>query len=117
MQLLLQTDVCFTNVGTESILDDCEIDFGENEKQPLKDVVIESLHANVCEVDDNYSVSVNLKDNSTYAYALRKFALKEREQIREITDDLLDRGIIKTSTSPYCARIGTEKKWQSKALR
>lgn len=66
---------------------------------------MECSQADVSVVDDDYNVSVNLKDSSTYAYAPRKFALKEREQIREITDDLLERGIIKTSTSPYCARI------------
>lgn len=54
---------------------------------------MECLHSDVCEIDDNYYVNVNLKDNSTYAYAPRKFALKEHEQIREITDDLLERGI------------------------
>lgn len=54
---------------------------------------------------DDYVVSVHLRDPTPYAYAPRKFAFKEKEQIREITDDLLARGIIKYSTSPYCARI------------
>jgi len=56
-------------------------------------------------VQDDYSVKVNLKDNTTYAFAPRRFAYMERLQIREITDDLLDRGIIKHSASPYCARV------------
>jgi len=56
-------------------------------------------------VKDNYTVKINLKDDTTYAYAPRKFAWTERIQIREITDDLLNRGIIKHSTSPYCARV------------
>jgi len=35
----------------------------------------------------------------------RGFAYNERLQIRQITDDLLNRGIIKHSQSPYCARV------------
>lgn len=101
-QLLLQTDVCYTEINTESLLDECEIDFGIAEKRQLKETVLDT---EVDVVDDDYYVSVNLKDNSTYAYAPRKFTLEERKQIRAITDDLLARGIIKTSTSPYCARI------------
>ncbi|KMQ89165.1 hypothetical protein RF55_11228 [Lasius niger] len=94
-QLLLETDVCYTDVTPESIVEECEIDFGPNEKQRLKDVVSQCLNACVDFVDDDYFVTVHLKDDSPYAYAPRKFALKEREQIREITDDLLTRGIIK----------------------
>lgn len=41
----------------------------------------------------------------TFAFAPRRFAWTERLQIREITDDLLKRGIIKFSTSPSCARV------------
>lgn len=54
---------------------------------------------------DDYSVKVSLKDDSIYAYAPRRFAWSERQQIREITDDLLERNIIKYSSSPYCAKI------------
>lgn len=56
-------------------------------------------------VDDDYAVKIQLKDESEYAYAPRRFAHEERRQIREIIDDLLKRGRIKPSTSPYCARI------------
>jgi len=37
-------------------------------------------------------------------------AYVERLQLRAITDDLLARGIIKPSTSPYCSRIVPVKK-------
>lgn len=97
--------MCYTSIDTESILDDCVTDFGAAEKTRLKNVILESLKTEIEVVDDDYCVSVNLKNDSTYAYAPRKFALKEREQIREITDDLEARGIIKKSTSTYCARI------------
>ncbi|XP_029163451.1 uncharacterized protein LOC114934906 [Nylanderia fulva] len=104
-QLLLQSDVCYTEMNAESLLDECEIDFGLAEKQQLKEVVLDCLNTEVKVIDDDYYVSVNLKDHSTYAFAPRKFALEERKQIRAITDDLLERGIIRNSTSPYCARI------------
>jgi len=56
-------------------------------------------------VSDNYTVSVRLKDESVYAFASRRFAYSERIKLRKITDDLLKRGIIKPSVSPYCARV------------
>lgn len=46
-----------------------------------------------------------MKDDSVYAFAPRRFAYVERLQIREVVDDLLNRGIIQPSISPYCARI------------
>src|SRR5580765_4739689 len=42
---------------------------------------------------------------TTYRYSPRRFAWSEKVKIREIVDDLLQRGIIKESTSEYCARI------------
>jgi len=61
-------------------------------------------------VEDGYSVQVKLKDTSIYAFAPRRFAYAERLQLREITDTLLKRGIIKPSISPYCARVVLVKK-------
>lgn len=55
-------------------------------------------------------MKVTLKDDSIYAYAPRRFAWAERNQIREIIDDLLTRCIIKKSISPYCARVVPVKK-------
>lgn len=51
-----------------------------------------------------------MKDDSVFAYTPRRFAYKEKIQIREITDDLLAKNIIKESHSPYCARIVPIKK-------
>jgi len=62
-------------------------------------------NTNIPVTDDDYSVKVRLKDDSTFAYSPRRFAYNEKLQIREITDDLLSRDIIKVSTSPYCARV------------
>lgn len=50
-------------------------------------------------------MKIHLKDASIYAFAPRRFAWAEHKQVREITDDLLARGIIKPSVSPYCARV------------
>lgn len=109
-QLLLQTDVCYTDVSAESIIDEAEIDFDCETKVSLKKIVIECENTEVPLADDEYFVSVNLKDPSTYANALRKFAYQERLQIRKITNDLLEHGIIKVNVSPYCARIVPMKK-------
>lgn len=59
----------------------------------------------VTPVKDDYCIKVRLKDDSVYAYAPRRFAHSERLQMRKITDDLLQRGIIRPSISPYCARV------------
>jgi len=48
-------------------------------------------------VYNNHTVRVNLKNTSIYAFASRYFAHIERIQIREISDTLLKRGIIKPS--------------------
>jgi len=41
-------------------------------------------------INDDYSVKIALKDDSTYAFVSRCFAYNERLQIRQI-DDLLNR--------------------------
>lgn len=55
-------------------------------------------------VEDDHSVQVSLKDMSIYSYLPRPISYQQRIEIRAITDDLLARNIIKSSTSP-CARI------------
>lgn len=89
----------------ESIISDIDIDFDSSIKDKLAEVLREVDKAKVAPVDDGHTVLVTLKDTSTYAYAPRRFAYGERQQVREITDDLLHRGIIKPSVSPYCARV------------
>jgi len=61
-------------------------------------------------VDDDYVVKVHLKNDSVFAFAPRRFAHVERLQLRQITDDLMERGIIKNSISPYCSRVVLVKK-------
>lgn len=93
------------NNNIEEILEQVEIDFDQSVKTELRNVVVDVCNSNVSQVDDGYTVKVYLKDESIYAYAPRRFAYAERLQIREITDDLLRRGIIQPSISPYCARV------------
>jgi len=46
---------------------------------------------NIPIINDDNSVKVKLKNESTFAYSAKQFAINERLQIREITDDLLSR--------------------------
>lgn len=105
----------FSHVASADIIDhkctivdplpEINIDFSLSVKKQLMNIIQEVKNISVPSVEDNYTVKVNLKDDFTYAYALRTFAWTERIQIREIIDDLLNRNIIKHSTSPYCARV------------
>lgn len=89
----------------ENLMEETEIDFGPVEKARLKNTVVNIHRSSVPLVQDDYAVKVHLKDDSVYAYAPRRFAYAERLQIRQITDDLLKRGVIRPSISPYCARV------------
>lgn len=88
-----------------SVLKNIEIDFDSEVKQQLITTILKVENTNIPPMEDNYSVKIILKDDSVYAYAPRPSALAEKRQLREITNDLLNRSIIKTSTSPYCARV------------
>lgn len=92
------------SLDLESVLSDVNIDFNNDVKKQLISTIIEVQKTMVPPNPHDYMVKVALKDESTYAYASRKFAWSERQQIRVITD-LLERGIIKYSISPYCARV------------
>lgn len=61
-------------------------------------------------IRDDYKVRVNIKDSSIYAYAPRRMSYNEKMKLREITDNLLEREIIKPNSSPYCARVVPVKK-------
>lgn len=71
-------------------------------------------NSKIVPVDDGYEVQVHLRDESIYAYAPRRFTYTERIKIRQITDDLLDREIIRPSVSPYCALVIPVKKRNGK---
>jgi len=88
-----------------SDIEESNIDFGRKTKQKLKSIVLEVNNTSTPLLDDGHAVQVRLRDTFVYAYAPRRFAHSERLQLRAITDDLLNRGIIKPSISPYCARV------------
>lgn len=104
-QQLMQIDVYSVTNNMKETLQQMTIDFGDQVKKQFIEMIIDVENSTMETIDDDYCVRVNLKDSSTYAYAPRKFAILERLQIRTITDDLLERNIIKPSVSPYCARV------------
>lgn len=68
----------------EQITESLEIDFDENTRGQLRQLILEVKNKDISPVEDEYSVQVQLKDTSTYAYAPRRFAYPERIRIREI---------------------------------
>jgi len=76
--------------------------------------VLESSKVPMLKVDDGHAVQIHLKDKSIYAYILQRFVYSERLQLRDITDDLLAKDIIKRSISPYCARVISVQKRNGK---
>lgn len=108
--MLLQIDVCTANDTRKSILEDNLVHLSNPVKKKLYRLLDEIENSDNQVTDDGYTVKVTLKDDSTYAYAPRRYAYAERIKLQEITDDLLKRGIIRVSMSPYCARIAPVRK-------
>lgn len=102
---LLQLLACQVTDSFKDTLNKIVTDFDLSTKKQLKDLILEVDRLIVPAANDDYSVKVMLKDDSVYAYAPRRFAWAKRNQIRNITDDLLARGIIKKDISSYCARV------------
>lgn len=106
-KIKLFSEIASAEVIDDSLKDylsDLEIDFNPSVKKELIDTILaESIPVSISQ--DDYCVKVTLKDDSIYAYSPRRFAYTERIKIREITDDLLQKGIIRHSSSPYCARV------------
>jgi len=94
----------------EKILKDIVIDYESSVRDYLTNLINEIEETRYDIINDDYSVKVYLKDESIFAYAPRRFAHAERLQLREITDNLTERGIIKNSISPYCLRVVLVKK-------
>jgi len=98
-------EVIDTSNDFQNCLTNLEIDFDISTKYKLTSTLSDIESSTIESIDDNFNVEIKLKDDTVYAYAPRRFAWSERVKLREITDDLLKRGIIKPSTSPYCARV------------
>ena len=102
---LVQIAMCAIPRDKDAVLQDVQTQFGNEVTERLKNLLLEIQAMKVQMIEDDYTVKINLKDMSEYAYAPRRFAHAERLQIRKIIDDLLTRKIIKPSVSPYCARL------------
>ncbi|XP_011859423.1 PREDICTED: uncharacterized protein LOC105556919 [Vollenhovia emeryi] len=89
----------------DSALENISVDFDLSTKKHLIETIKEVDSASIPVIDDDHSVKINLKEDSVFAFAPRRFAWSERLQIREIVNDLLEKKIIKESNSPYCSRI------------
>jgi len=92
-ELLLYVDD-ETLTKLEQQLQQSEIDFDFEAKRHLIQVITDVEKTDILPVKDNYAVSVQLKDDSVYAYAPSRFAHSERLELRKITDDLLARGLL-----------------------
>jgi len=80
--------------------------------------IMEVENSTVQRIEDDYAVSVRLKDDSVYAFAPRRFAHAERLEIRQIIDDLLERDIVQPSVSLLCSRSpGSKKERKNETLR
>jgi len=89
----------------QETIENIRTDFEETDEDRLKTIIRNVNSETVIPVEDEYEVHVRLKDPSVFAFAPRKFAFAQRLQIREVVDDLLRRGVIQPSVSPYCSRI------------
>lgn len=107
----LFSEIAFVNDSTQLMSDPNDrflvqqADLDQVSYKKLLTVFQEVEEAEVSPPQQDYLVSVSLKDESVFAFAPRRFAWSERIKIREITDDLLNRDIIKPSMSPFCARV------------
>ncbi|XP_011859318.1 PREDICTED: uncharacterized protein LOC105556816 [Vollenhovia emeryi] len=105
---ILACDVFDSSKGDthgEKSIAEIHTDFGPETDRKVRDLLLNAEKKKIDKVQEDYSVRIHLKDESIYAYAPRRIAFAERKQLREITDGLLARGIIKESNSPYCARV------------
>jgi len=94
----------------EEILDNISVDPDPEIRYRLTQLIKKIEETQYGIIDDDYTVRVYLKDDSVFAFAPRRFAHAEHLQLLKITDDLMERGIIKSSISPYCSRIVLVKK-------
>jgi len=107
---------CVEDKGTplDKMIDNIVADYNPTVRHYLTQMIKEIEKTDYDIIEDDYVVKVHLKDESVFAYAPRRFAHVERLQLRRITDDLLERGIIKNSISPYFSRVVLVRKKSGK---
>lgn len=88
-----------------------EIDFDANVKYKLTNLILRLENRKIDTIENpEPAVRVMIRDPTIFAFFPRRFAHTERQQLRQITDDLLERSIIRPSRSPYCSRVVPVKK-------
>ena len=97
---LLQMIACSEN-GSD--IDEITIDFDEQSKNQLKKLLIEIEKLPVEKPDDDYQVTVNLKDHSTYAYALHANSLGRSEIKLERSSTIFSSEELSKKVSPLIA--------------
>lgn len=75
------------------------------ERRNLLSLLQESDTWQIKPITDNHAIRVKLKDETLFRYAPRRMSASEKQTLEQITSDLLSRGIIQYSTSPYCSRV------------
>lgn len=102
---LLTINAIETKEPYDSIIENLDKDLNFQDRQDLLNIFIDVENLEVEKVNDNYCIQVYLKDNSLSRYAPRRMSIFEKNELQKITDDLLERNIIRSSISPYCSRI------------
>ena len=87
------------------VIENLDPQLSHENQNKLVNLLEEIENMTVEKIEDNYNVRVHLKDASLFRYSPRRMSFAEKKTLDEITDDLLERGIIKISISPYCSRV------------
>ncbi|XP_063920326.1 uncharacterized protein LOC135135234 [Zophobas morio] len=56
-------------------------------------------------IDCNYEMNICVKNNQPISFRPRRLSFSEKEKLQNMLDDLLERGIIRPSSSDYCSPI------------
>lgn len=79
------------NLG--NIISNVDTDFDEKTQNKLVSVISQVENSNSQPISDDFAVRMRIKDDTTFAFASRRFSQTKRNEIRKITDNLLQRGI------------------------
>lgn len=97
-----------------------ELDVNPNLPYEIKNRVIEKFRAKYirakrpAEPKVKAELKLNVKDKQPFHYAPSRLSVGEKNKVRAILDDLLERGIIRPSISEYASRtVSVRKKDES----
>jgi len=101
----LTINVIETKETYDPIVENLDKDLNFQDRRDLLNTFADVENLEIEKVNDNYCVQVYLKDNFLFRYAPRRMSISEKNELQKITDDLLERNIIRPSISPYCSRV------------